>query len=70
MKCYITVKKETGSPVVGFAMSDQDIKKIREGVPIAVHGKEFGMCFDFILHNANTNEEIVNQLESAGLKIE
>ena len=51
-------------PVAGFGLSEENIHKLREGMPIKIDGKTIGLNLDIIILYGKTEKDIGRMLSS------
>jgi hypothetical protein len=61
--------QENGRELVGLGLSDNNLDKLRQGMPIAI-GKgrnDIGLPFDILIFHGETEQDIVDKLRQEGL---
>ena len=55
--------------LIGFGLSEGNLKLLREGRPIHIQGAQLGSVDDFIIVYGATERDIVEQMRASGLGV-
>ncbi len=55
--------------LLGFGLSEGNLRLLREGRPIHIHGAQLGCADDFLIVYGATERDIVDQMRKSGLDV-
>jgi len=55
--------------LIGFGLSEGNLRLLREGKPIIIYGAQLGSPDDFLIVYGATERDIVEQMRKAGIEI-
>ena len=59
-------KNNRGRPLLGFGLSEKNLEKLREGLPIHLHADEMGFAGDVLIFYGKTEDDLAKQMIEGG----
>ncbi len=59
-------RDENGRLLIGFGLSEMNLRKLRQGLPIHVHADEMGFVGDVLIFYGKTEDDLTKQMIDGG----